>query len=93
MKRTIFLVCVVAMALTGLWAVAGGEVGAQTTSSGSSSKAAKPLKRTRGQVEALIKEAGKTPPEWWDSVQLDYPKTLLLAWPNPRKGEKWQPRK
>jgi len=99
MGRTIFLICVAATALgTGLLADSGpagasGEVVAQTTSSGSSSKASKPLKRTRRQVEALIKEAGKTPPEWWDSVELDYPKTLLLAWPKPAKGEKWQPRK
>jgi len=42
--------------------------------------------RTRAQVEALIAEAGRTPPSWWDSVQLNYPPTLDLSW---KKTDKW----
>ena len=38
--------------------------------------------RTRAEVEALIEKAGTTPPDWWDSVTLDYPPTLDLAWTN-----------
>jgi uncharacterized protein with FMN-binding domain len=39
------------------------------------------VKRTRAEVEALIKEKGASQPEWWDSVELKYPKTLDLRWP------------
>ncbi|MHC4248336.1 MAG: FMN-binding protein [Planctomycetota bacterium] len=42
--------------------------------------------RTREEVLALIKKAGETKPEWWDSVQLTYPKTLDLSWPRPSGG-------
>ena len=49
-------------------------------------------KRSKSEVEALIKKAGKTQPEWWDSAQLNYPRTLDLNWPNPR-GKPWQPNK
>ncbi len=37
--------------------------------------------RTRAEVEAFIEVEGKTPPDWWDSVQLNYPETLDLNWP------------
>jgi uncharacterized protein with FMN-binding domain len=37
--------------------------------------------RTKTQVEALIEQVGSTPPEWWDSVALNYPQSLDLAWP------------
>jgi len=50
-------------------------------------------KRTKSEVDALIKEAGRTPPDWWDSVELKYPRTLRMDWPQPRKGEKWTPSK
>lgn len=39
--------------------------------------------RTDAEVRSLIQEAGKTPPAWWDSVPLEYPKTLDLSWPEP----------
>jgi len=47
--------------------------------------------RTRAEVEALIEKAGATPPEWWDSVPLNYPETLDLAWPQAKGG--WNTRK
>lgn len=37
--------------------------------------------RTRQEVEALIAEAGRTPPDWLESTQLNLPKTLDLTWP------------
>lgn len=40
-----------------------------------------PAARTRAEVEALIKEVGAKPPEWWNSVTPRYPKTLDLNWP------------
>lgn len=36
--------------------------------------------QTPEQVEAAIKQAGATYPDWWDGVKLDYPKTLDLTW-------------
>jgi hypothetical protein len=48
--------------------------------------ATQPVTRTLAQVEALIAEAGRTPPAWWDSVQLNYPPTLDLSW---RKTQGW----
>ncbi len=42
-----------------------------------------------GEVEALIARAGKTTPEWWDSVPLQVPQTLDLA--GTKKVQGWQP--
>lgn len=47
----------------------------------------KPL--TNAQVRAIIAKAGATQPEWWDSVPLNYPKTLDLA--GTRKVQGWHP--
>jgi len=43
--------------------------------------------RTKDEVEALIAKAGTTPPDWWDSVALNYPPTLNLTWADP--GKQW----
>jgi uncharacterized protein with FMN-binding domain len=45
--------------------------------------------RTEAEVERQILEAGRTPPEWWEAVELDYPPTLDLAGTKPVKG--WAP--
>jgi len=45
--------------------------------------------RSQADVTAMIQDVGKKPPEWWDSVQLNYPQTLDLAGTNPVKG--WHP--
>lgn len=42
--------------------------------------------RSRAEVQALIDEAGRTPLDWWDSVQPNYPKTLDLTW---NKTKQW----
>jgi len=42
--------------------------------------------RSPADVDALIKKAGETPPEWWDSVPLEYPKSLDLSWPEKPPG-------
>ncbi len=39
--------------------------------------------RSEAEVEALIDKLGRSQPEWWESAQLTYPKTLDLNWPEP----------
>ena len=48
-------------------------------------------KPTRMEIEALIQKAGTTPPEWWNSVKLEYPATLDLKWPMPKPKSPWDP--
>lgn len=42
-------------------------------------------------IEALIQKAGATPPDWWNTVPLDYPATLDLSWPVPKPKSPWDP--
>ena len=49
-----------------------------------------PARRSGSAVRALILKEGKTLPDWWDSVKLDYPRTLDLAGVNRVPG--WRPR-
>jgi uncharacterized protein with FMN-binding domain len=42
--------------------------------------------RTREEVLALIEEQGRIVPDWWDSVSLNYPRTLDLSWSMPPRG-------
>jgi len=42
-----------------------------------------PKEPTKEEIEALIEKAGTTPPEWWDSVKLDFPIMLDLTWKQP----------
>jgi len=44
-------------------------------------RAATPTVRTSAQVDALIDQAGRSRPDWWEQVALEYPKTLDLSWP------------
>jgi len=36
--------------------------------------------RSRAEVEALIQQAGATPPDWYEATPLNYPPTLDLTW-------------
>lgn len=45
-----------------------------------------PADKTKAEVDALVKEAGATQPDWWQSVELDYPETLDLSWPVQQRG-------
>lgn len=48
---------------------------------------------SEAEVRRRIAAAGKTPPPWFESTQLNYPKTLDLSWPlKPPKGP-WNTRK
>ncbi len=40
-------------------------------------------RRSPAAVDALITRAGQSPPEWFDTVALNYPKSLDLNWPQP----------
>ncbi|MBT7162831.1 MAG: FMN-binding protein [Victivallales bacterium] len=51
------------------------------------------MKRSSREVEELIRRVGPTKPDWWDDVKLDYPKTLDLSWPKPKRGAKWDQNK
>jgi uncharacterized protein with FMN-binding domain len=48
---------------------------------------AKEVQRTRQEVEALIAEAGKTPPDWLGSTPLNVPATLDLSFPEKAEGD------
>lgn len=39
--------------------------------------------RSRAEVEKLVNDAGRTPPDWFDQTPVEYPKTLDLSWPQP----------
>ena len=43
---------------------------------------------SRASIEAIINEIGPTKPDWWDSVKLDYPKTLDLT--GKVRSKEWQ---
>jgi len=45
--------------------------------------------RSKAEVEKLINTVGKTPPEWFDSVKLNYPGSLDLNWPQPPPSRQW----
>lgn len=51
-----------------------------------------PVVRTQAEVDALIDQVGKTPPDWWAGVPVNYPKTLDLSWPQPPPPP-WNPQK
>lgn len=42
--------------------------------------------RSRAEIDAEIAKVGKTPPDWFDSTPLNYPKTLDFNWPQPPQG-------
>ena len=53
------------------------------------SNATRPVKRSASAVNALVQREGKTLPDWWDSIKLNYPQTLDLPGRNRVKG--WKP--
>jgi len=62
------------------WSVVTGALLAMYANAWAAAPATRPVQRTKAEVEALIDREGRTPPPWWNSVQLDYPKTLDLTW-------------
>ncbi len=49
--------------------------------------------RSNAEIEKLIDSVGRTPPEWYDSVKLEYPKSLDLNWPQPPPTNEWNNQK
>ena len=47
---------------------------------------------SRAEIERLIEDMGRTPPDWWDATPLSYPKALDLAWPEKPPGN-WNSQK
>jgi uncharacterized protein with FMN-binding domain len=42
--------------------------------------------RSRAEIESLIEDMGRTPPDWWETTPLSYPQSLDLAWPEKPPG-------
>lgn len=42
--------------------------------------------RTPAEIQALISQAGREAPEWFETTPLNYPKTLDLSWPDSVPG-------
>lgn len=55
-----------------------------------SSPPQQPPSRTKAEIDAIIDQAGRTPPPWWDSTPLRVPPGLDLTW---RQSNKWEPQK
>ena len=49
--------------------------------------------RSKAEIEKLIDSVGRTPPEWYDSAKLEYPKSLDLNWPQPPPTREWNNQK
>jgi uncharacterized protein with FMN-binding domain len=75
-------------------ATASGSSARRTPGSGGSARsgATSGETRSRAEIERLIEEMGRTPPDWWDATPLDYPKTLDLSWPEKAEGN-WNAQK
>ena len=48
--------------------------------------------RTKSEVDALINEMGRTPPDWFEATPLNYPQSLDLDWPE-KPGQGWNNQK
>ncbi|MCA9176946.1 MAG: FMN-binding protein [Planctomycetales bacterium] len=63
--------------------------GSSDNSDPAGAQAAGEVRRSEAEVRQLISEAG-SPPNWFDDVDLDYPKTLDLSWPIKPPVEGWR---
>lgn len=66
---------------------AAGKSKPEKTADSATAGPAKTL-RSRAEIDKLINETGKSPPDWLESTPLDYPKTLDLDWPE-KAPEGW----
>lgn len=81
-ERTLNTLCVGLAAMAVLLVAAGSLCGADGAT-----------KRSKAEVEELIQSVGRTPPEWYDSVKLEYPRSLDLEWPQPPPTNEWNNQK
>ena len=49
--------------------------------------------KSRKEIDDIIQQQGKTPPDWLDATPLNFPQTLDLSFPPPAKGSKWENQK
>ncbi|HEX5104588.1 MAG TPA: FMN-binding protein [Pirellulaceae bacterium] len=42
--------------------------------------------RSKAEIDALIDELGRTPPDWFETTPLNYPQSLDLSWPDKPPG-------
>ncbi|NQZ67687.1 MAG: FMN-binding protein [Lentisphaeria bacterium] len=47
---------------------------------------------SKSEINRLIQAAGKSKPDWWNSVNLNYPKSLDLSYPAKPVGKGWNSR-
>jgi uncharacterized protein with FMN-binding domain len=66
---------------------------AKPKSNGQDEPADATIRRSKTEVEALINQQGREPPEWFEATPLVYPPSLDLAWPEPPKGAPWDNQK
>jgi uncharacterized protein with FMN-binding domain len=60
--------------------------GAAATGGSASGSSSEAKTRSRAEVLALIKQAGSTPPDWYDSTPVEHPPSLDLSWQEPAPG-------
>ena len=53
------------------------------TEKGDGGSTGKKITRNKTQIRDVIEEAGKNPPDWFESTPLDFPDTLDLSWQEP----------
>ncbi len=61
--------------------------GASNGGSNVSNKPVERIERSRAEVQKIIETVGSTQPDWFNSVRLNYPRTLDFSWPTPAKKE------
>ncbi|MFN0077273.1 MAG: FMN-binding protein [Prosthecobacter sp.] len=78
-KRTLPQAQVHALTVNGQRTVLTAKAGATTTAASTT--------RTPAEVQALITQAGATPPDWFKATKLNFPKGLDLSWSPQPKGQ------
>jgi uncharacterized protein with FMN-binding domain len=68
---------------------ATGSSGDQASSASTTSTG----QRTKAEIQALINEAGRQQPDWFESTPLNYPATLDLSWPDAAPNSGWNNQK
>ena len=65
---------------------AGSSQSAPPRSTSSGARARSGDSRSPEEVNSLIEQMGRQPPDWYDATPLNYPKTLDLSWPEKPAG-------
>ena len=68
-------------------------VGGRGTPTGAADPATGPRTRSKPELEKLIDQLGRTPPDWFDSTPLSYPQGLDLSFSKTPPGAPWNNQK